>query len=86
MTRRSAPEFDVIVVGSGAAGAMSAFILAVHGVRVLMLEAGRDYDPAAETPMFQTPDQAPLRGASTPDKPFGFFDATVDEESIRPAD
>lgn len=78
MTRRSAPEFDVIVVGSGAAGAMSAFILALNGVRVLMLEAGRDYDPAAETPMFQTPDQAPLRGASTPDKPFGFYDATVD--------
>ena len=76
--RRSAPEFDVIVVGSGAAGAMSAFILAVNGVKVLMLEAGRDYDPATETPMFNTPADAPLRGASTPDKPFGFFDATVD--------
>lgn len=76
--RRSAEDFDVIVVGSGAAGAMSAFILAVNGVRVLMLEAGRDYDPESETPMFQTPDQAPLRGVSTPHKPFGFFDATVD--------
>ena len=28
--------------------------------------------------MFQTPAQAPLRGASTPDKHFGFHDATVD--------
>jgi choline dehydrogenase-like flavoprotein len=28
--------------------------------------------------MFQTPDQAPLRGASTPEKPFGFYDATID--------
>ncbi len=43
-----------------------------------MLEAGRKYVPEQETPMFQTPDQAPLRGASTPDKAFGFYDATVD--------
>ena len=28
--------------------------------------------------MFQTNAQAPLRGAATPDKPFGFYDATVD--------
>ncbi len=28
--------------------------------------------------MFHRPDQAPLRGASTPDKDFGFYDATVD--------
>lgn len=71
-------DYDVIVVGSGAAGGMTAFILAVHGVKVLMLEAGRDYDPVTETPMFQLPSDAPLRGISTPDKPFGFFDATVD--------
>jgi choline dehydrogenase-like flavoprotein len=57
---------------------MAAFILAVNGVRVLLLEAGRDYDPVTETPMFQLPDAAPLRGAGTPDKPFGFYDATVD--------
>lgn len=43
-----------------------------------MLEAGRSYRPEAETPMFQTPDQAPLRTAGTPDKEFGFYDATVD--------
>ena len=28
--------------------------------------------------MFQTKIEAPLRGAGTPDKPFGFYDATVD--------
>jgi choline dehydrogenase-like flavoprotein len=75
---RSQPEYDVILVGSGAAGGMTALVLVVHGVRVLMLEAGRDYDPVRETPMFQLPEVAPLRGAATPDKPFGFFDATVD--------
>jgi len=71
-------EYDAIVVGSGAAGGMTAFILAVNGLKVLMLEAGRDYDPVTETPMFQLPKDAPLRGAWTPEKPFGFYDATVD--------
>jgi len=47
-------------------------------VKVLMLEAGRNYDPVKETPMFQTNGQAPLRAAGTPDKAFGFHDATVD--------
>ncbi|MDH3298398.1 MAG: GMC family oxidoreductase [Gemmatimonadota bacterium] len=71
-------EYDVIIVGSGAAGGMSALVLAVHGLKVLMLEAGRNYDPVTETPMFQLPSEAPLRGGGTPEKPFGFYDATVD--------
>ena len=75
---KSQPEFDVIVVGSGAAGGMSAYALSCAGVRVLMLEAGRDYDAVSETPMFETLEDAPLRGSSTPDKPFGYYDATVD--------
>src|SRR5437763_17145584 len=70
--------YDVIVVGSGAAGGQSAYTLAMEGAKVLMLEAGRRYIPATETPMFQTPELAPLRGGSTPHKPFGFYDATVD--------
>lgn len=78
MPRRTQDDYDVIVVGSGAAGGMSAFILAAHGVRVLMLEAGRNYDPVTETPMFHLPKDAPLRGGGTPEKPFGFYDATVD--------
>lgn len=72
------PEYDVIVVGSGAAGGQTAYTLTMEGARVLMLEAGRRYVPETETPMFQTPEMAPLRGASTPDKPFGFHDATID--------
>ncbi len=75
---KSAPEYDVIVVGSGAAGGMSAYLLAMNGFKVLILEAGRNYDPTAETPMFLTPESAPLRGAPTPQKPFGFYDATVE--------
>jgi choline dehydrogenase-like flavoprotein len=71
-------QYDVIVVGSGAAGGQTAYTLSMEGAKVLMLEAGRKYVPEQETPMFQTSDQAPLRGASSPEKDFGFYDATVD--------
>jgi choline dehydrogenase-like flavoprotein len=71
-------NYDVIVVGSGAGGAMAAYVLATAGVKVLMLEAGRNYRPETETPMWNLPKDAPLRDSGTPDKPFGFFDATVD--------
>ena len=74
---KTAPKYDAIVVGSGAAGGMSAYVLAKTGMKVLMLEAGRNYDPIMETPMFQSNADAPLRGAGTTDKPNGFFDATV---------
>ncbi len=70
-------DYDVIVVGSGAGGGQTAYTLTMEGAKVLMLEAGRKYVPESETPMFNTPDQAPLRGQSTPDKEFGFYDATV---------
>ena len=34
-------EYDVIVVGSGAAGGQTAYTLTLDGAKVLMLEAGR---------------------------------------------
>jgi choline dehydrogenase-like flavoprotein len=69
---------DAVVVGSGAGGAMAAYMLTRAGASVLMLEAGRHYDPETETPMLNMAMEAPLRGVGTPDKEFGFFDATVD--------
>ncbi|MDZ4762690.1 MAG: GMC family oxidoreductase [Alphaproteobacteria bacterium] len=76
VTTRDGP-FDAVVVGSGAGGAMAAYVLTRAGAKVLMLEAGRDYDPE-EAPMLNLARDAPLRGSGTPDKPFGFYDATVD--------
>jgi choline dehydrogenase-like flavoprotein len=70
-------QADVVIVGSGAAGGMAAYSLTKAGLRCILLEAGRDYDPQAEVNMFAPESDAPLRGAATPDKPFGYFDATV---------
>lgn len=71
-------DYDVVIVGSGAGGGQMAYSLTLAGLKCVMLEAGRSYDPTTETAMFQTGSQAPLGGSSTPDKNFGFFDATVD--------
>ncbi len=75
--RKTLREYDVIIVGSGAGGGMMGMLLSLSGLKVLMLEAGRNYDPVKETPMFNTPEQAPLRGKGTPDRPFGHYDATI---------
>lgn len=69
---------EILVVGSGAGGAMAAYQLTKAGHQVLLLEAGRDYDPKTETPMFKRNAEAPLLAAGTPDKDFGYYDATVD--------
>lgn len=76
--RKTQPSYDVIVVGSGAGGGQATYTFTMSGAKVLMVEAGRYYDPVKETPMFQTSHQAPLRESRTTDKPWGFYDATVD--------
>lgn len=78
MSAAADAAIDVVIVGSGAAGGMAAYSLTRSGLRCLMLEAGRSYDPQAEVNMFAPESDAPLRGTGTPDKPFGYFDATVD--------
>jgi choline dehydrogenase-like flavoprotein len=56
---------------------MASYVLTQRGLSVLLLDAGRHYDPRTETPMFQVQADAPLNGASTPDKAMGFYDATI---------
>ena len=75
-------SYDVIVVGSGASGGQAAYTLTMEGLKVLMIEAGRNYDPVRETAMFQTNGQAPLRGVPTPDKQREFYDASVNKKCL----
>ena len=81
--RKTLPNYNAIIVGSGAAGGMSAYVLCKAGLKVLMLEAGRNYDPIMETPMFQTAADAPLRNAPTPDKHFAGEGSRGDSEGAR---
>src|SRR3954469_18591119 len=70
-------SYDVVIVGSGAGGGQTASTLTRAGVKVLVLEAGRMFNPATEAAMFQYPSQAPLRGVGTPDKQYGFHDCSI---------
>src|SRR5688500_15716777 len=70
-------EYDVVIVGSGAGVGQASYTLPLAGLKCVMLEAGRNYVPLTETPRFQRPSDGPLQSTRTPDKPFGFHDATV---------
>ncbi|MDR3402830.1 MAG: GMC family oxidoreductase [Chthoniobacter sp.] len=75
---KAQPEYDVAIVGSGAGGGQMAYTLTLAGLKCVMLEAGRSYDPPTQTAMLHRPDQTPLLNTPTPDKQMGFTDATVD--------
>ncbi len=75
---KKSPEiYDAIIVGSGAGGGIAAYVLTQAGAKCLMLEAGRWYDTAKESKMFEWNYQAPHRGAVRPHTTFGYFDAAV---------
>ncbi|MEO6547372.1 MAG: GMC family oxidoreductase [Ferruginibacter sp.] len=74
--KKQAKLYDVVIVGSGAGGGMAAYVLANAGLKVCLLEAGPDYDPAKNSSQMKNPWESPRRGASTKFRPFGDFDAS----------
>jgi choline dehydrogenase-like flavoprotein len=73
--KKSSKTYDVCIVGSGAGGGMAAFTLANAGIKVALLEAGPMYDPKKNVTQLKWPYDSPRRGASTPHRHFGDFDA-----------
>ena len=54
--------YDAVVVGSGAAGGMAAHVLTSHGMKVLLLEAGKKLDIDKELKSMEWPYDHPRRG------------------------
>lgn len=59
--------YDAIVVGSGAAGGMAANVLTRHGLKVLMLEAGKQVDTSQTLHSMELPYEHPRQGKLPPD-------------------
>jgi glucoside 3-dehydrogenase (cytochrome c) catalytic subunit len=71
--------YDAIVVGSGAAGGMAAYVLASAGMKTLLLEAGRRIDTTEELKSTEWPYEHPRRGEMPPDH----HALTLNEYTIR---
>jgi len=71
--------YDAIVVGSGAAGGMAAYVLTSHGMKVLLLEAGKKIDTSKELKSTEWPYEHPRRGDMPPDR----HALTLNEYTIR---
>ncbi len=59
-------KYDVLVVGSGAGGATAAYVLVNQGAKVMLLEAGRQLNPADDFMTHTWPWELPFRGQGKP--------------------
>ena len=81
---RSAPVYDVVIIGSGAGGGTATKVLTDLGVSVALLEAGPMLNPARDFKEHQWPWQVPHRGVGEgaagyfgrSPYPFGYFATT----------
>src|ERR1051325_2673216 len=71
--------YDAIVVGSGAAGGMAAHVLTAHGMKVLLLEAGKKLNIEKELKSSEWPYEHPRRGEMPP----GSHAISLNEYTIR---
>jgi choline dehydrogenase-like flavoprotein len=58
--------YDAVIVGSGAAGGMAAHVLTSHGMKVLLLEAGRKINTTEELKSTEWPYEHARRGNMPP--------------------
>ena len=72
--KRSTEVHEAVVIGSGAGGGMTAYVLANAGLKVLMLEAGPYFDPKKDSMQLKWPYESPRRGGNAT-RPMGDFDA-----------
>ncbi|MGH9668473.1 MAG: GMC oxidoreductase [Bryobacteraceae bacterium] len=72
--------YDAVIVGSGAAGGMAAHVLTSHGLKVLLLEAGKKLNIEKELKSMQWPYDHPRRG----NMPSDDHALTLNEYTIRP--
>lgn len=61
---RSAPVYDVVIIGSGAGGGTMVQVLTKMGINVALLEAGPMLNPARDFKEHMWPYQVPHRGAA----------------------
>jgi choline dehydrogenase-like flavoprotein len=79
--QRSAPVYDVVVIGSGAGGGTAVQVLTKLGIKVALIEAGPLLNPAKDYKEHMWPYQVPHRGAGDHAEAyfgrsgFGFFSA-----------
>ncbi len=59
--------YDAVVIGSGAAGGLAAHVLTSHGLKVLLLEAGKKLPVERELKSMEWPYDHPRRGDLAPD-------------------